>query len=292
MINPGAVPRTALSHTSDMADVSPSSNNKTSFLALNMKADFVRLAWSLHRAKQFCGASYWHFSLHYNGHVYHSIRDLHLQNLHCPLNCQDGRYVASHRHIDYSTDDTLRDTLLVNDLDHFYHSFHDLWYEAPPICSTVRCRMRSCGINRTTSTISSLTCERIQSSHDCRLDTTTEDRHSQVHQSIPFQTCCHRVCRRRNILSLTTRILDRDFLITNANVKIIIADVDSTCNVRTLLVDWDQHFTILIIQPLLSRLLTSPKRRTQGSRAHSLQTPTPLAEHSLVTVRACSQRRP
>ena len=45
-----------LSHASDMADVSPSPNNRACplhhFLALNMKANFIRLAWSLNRAMQ------------------------------------------------------------------------------------------------------------------------------------------------------------------------------------------------------------------------------------------------
>ena len=60
----------------------------------------------------------------------HSIKELHLWNLHCLLNCLDGWYLAlrHHWHIDDTVDDTVRDTLLGNDLDHFCHSFHDLWY--------------------------------------------------------------------------------------------------------------------------------------------------------------------
>ena len=102
IIDPGAVPRTAaLAHmlrtslktaisclTSDMADVSPSSNNR---------------ACRLH-----------HITLYHNKHVYDSIKELHLRNLHCPLNCLDGRYLALHHHwhIDDSINDTLRDTFL------------------------------------------------------------------------------------------------------------------------------------------------------------------------------------
>ena len=56
----------------------------------------------------------WHISLHHNKHVYHSIKELHLWNLHCRLNCLDGRHLASHHHwhFDDSVDDTHRDTLL------------------------------------------------------------------------------------------------------------------------------------------------------------------------------------
>ena len=46
---------------------------------------------------------------------------------------------------------------LVNDLIHFHHFFHDLKYrERRLFCYTVRCCMRSYGISRTTSTISSI----------------------------------------------------------------------------------------------------------------------------------------
>ena len=51
--------------------------------------------------------------------------------------------------------------------------------------------------------------ERTQSSlASCRWDATTEDHHhhSCEHQSISCQTCCHRVCRRYNVLRLITRI--------------------------------------------------------------------------------------
>ena len=99
-----------------------------------------------------------------------------------------------------------------------------------------------------------MTCKRIQSSPASRrLDTTTKDYHSCVHQSISFKTCCHRVC-------LITRVPEHGILVTSANVKIIVADADSTCKVRTLLVDWDQHFTILIIQSLAETLQTTRLR--------------------------------
>ena len=54
-----------------------------------------------------------------------------------------------------------------------------------------------------------------------------------------LHTCRHRVCQKHKVLSLITRVPERDILITSANVKLIIADVDSTGNVRTLLVDAD-----------------------------------------------------
>ncbi len=63
------------------------------------------------------------------------------------LNCLDGWYSAlyRHRHINNSV---FEDTL-----------WEMIWYTSTisTICSTVRCRMRSCGIRRTTSTISSMT---------------------------------------------------------------------------------------------------------------------------------------
>ena len=71
-----------------------------------------------------CGGA----SLH-NRHVYHSIKELHLWNLPCLLNCLDERCLAIHHnwHIHVSVEDTLRDTLLWNHLDHFHNFFYDLW---------------------------------------------------------------------------------------------------------------------------------------------------------------------
>ena len=103
---------------------------------------------------------------------------------------------------------------------------------ASSIFSTVRCR-RSCGINRTISTISSLTCGRIQSSHAC------PSGHN--HRRSPFSSAS--VNSFLDVLSSSllrhTRIFGRDFLITNANCQ-----CPTLTNVRTLLVDGGQHFTI------------------------------------------------
>ena len=120
---------TYLSHTSDMADVSPSSNNRA-------------------------------YPLHHNKHVHHSVKELHLWNLHCLLNCLDDRYSALHHHwhIDDSVDDTLRHTLLVNDLDHFHYFLPRPVVrgsgQSAPRCAAERAPTR---INRTTN-FSSTTC--------------------------------------------------------------------------------------------------------------------------------------
>ena len=58
------------------------------------------------------------------------------------------------------------------------------------------------------------------------LDATIEDYHSCLRQSISSQTYCHRVC-------LITRVLELDILFTRANVKIILAGVISTSDVKT-----------------------------------------------------------
>ena len=48
-----------------------------------------------------------------------------------------------------------------------------------------------------------------------------------------------------------------EFLTVSTGVKIILADLGSTCNVLhspavlTLLIDWDQYFTVLVIQSLV-----------------------------------------
>ena len=69
------------------------------------------------------------FCVQHNRHVYHSIKELHLWNLPCLPNLDD-RYLALHHHwhIDDSIDETLRETLLGNDLDHTGYFFHDLWF--------------------------------------------------------------------------------------------------------------------------------------------------------------------
>ena len=92
------------------------------------------------------------FCVHHNRHVYHSIKELHLWNLPCLPNCLDDRY------LDDSIDETLRETLLGNDLDHTGYFFHDLWFGDVDNLFQVRGQTRSCGNNRTTSTISSTTC--------------------------------------------------------------------------------------------------------------------------------------
>ena len=68
--------------------------------------------------------------MEHNRHDYHSIKELHLWNLPCLLNCLDECYLALHQHwhIDDSVGDMLRDTLLVNNLDHTGYFFHDLWF--------------------------------------------------------------------------------------------------------------------------------------------------------------------
>ena len=53
------------------------------------------------------------------------------------------------------------------------------------------------------------------------------------------------------------RVPEHEFLTVSTGVKIILADLGSTCNVLlspavlTLLVDWDQYFTVFIIQSLV-----------------------------------------
>ena len=60
------------------------------------------------------------------------------------LNFLDGRHLALHHqwHIDNSVDDTLRDTLLENALDHSRYFFHDSWYgdvdNSAPQCAAER----------------------------------------------------------------------------------------------------------------------------------------------------------
>ena len=53
------------------------------------------------------------------------------------------------------------------------------------------------------------------------------------HQSISFQIRFHRVC----LITRVSNSTERQILFTGVNIKIILADFDSVCNVRTLLVD-------------------------------------------------------
>ena len=78
---------------------SPSTRRPTSFVLRGLCVE----------PSKFCGALHWHFPLHHNGHVYHSIGDLNWWNLHCPLHCLHSRYLASHRHWHFG--DSTRDTL-------------------------------------------------------------------------------------------------------------------------------------------------------------------------------------
>ena len=64
--------------------------------------------------------------------------------------------------------------------------------QSTPRCAPERAPVES---DRATSMMSSMTCERMKSSPASRrLDSTTENCHSCVRQSMSFQTCCHRVC--------------------------------------------------------------------------------------------------
>ena len=110
--------------------------------------------------------------------------------------------------------------------------------QSAPRCAA---ETRSCEISRTTSIdlVHDLRNATQSSPASCHLDATSRRSPFLLHQSIPFQTCRHRVCQKRNVLGLVTRIPERGILVTSANLKIIMADVDSTCNVRTLLVDAD-----------------------------------------------------
>ena len=92
-----------------------------------------------------------------NKHVYHSIKELHLWNLHCLLNCLDVRYLPLHHHwhIDDSVDDTFRDTLLGNDLDHYHYFSHNLW--CGDVVNLLLGALPNALLNRTTSMISSTT---------------------------------------------------------------------------------------------------------------------------------------
>ena len=73
------------------------------------------------------------------------------------------------------------------------------------------------------------------------LDAITEDRHSCAHRSISSQTYCHRVC-------LITRALEPDILITSAIVKIILAGVVFTSDVKTLRIDLDPTSQLRTLQ--------------------------------------------
>ena len=67
--------------------------------------------------------------------------------------------------------------------------------------------------------------------------------------SISSQTYCHRVC-------LITRVLELDILFTSASVKIILAGVVSTNDVKTLRVDLDPTSQIRTLQTTQSRCST------------------------------------
>ena len=62
-----------------------------------------------------------------------------------------------------------------------------------------------------------------------------------VSSSVSFQTYCHRVC-------LITRVLELDILFTSAIVKIILAGIDSTSDVKTLRIDLDPTSQLRTLQ--------------------------------------------
>ena len=84
-------------------------------------------------------------------------------------------------------------------------------------------------------------------------------------------------CIGPTVINDPARVPEHEFLTVSTSVKIILADLGSNVllspAVLTLLVDWDQYFTVLIIQSLVvtPRLLNSPKNKTQGSRTNSFQ---------------------
>ena len=59
------------------------------------------------------------------------------------------------------------------------------------------------------------------------------------------------------VINDPARVPEHEFLTVSTGVKVILADLGSTCNVLlspavlTLFVDWDQYFTVLIIQSLV-----------------------------------------
>ena len=121
-------------------------------------------------------------------------------------------------------------------------------------------------------------------SHPSALDPvdSRQDHHSLAHQPIRPEVPPSSLLRH-------TRILGRDFLIKNANVnaKILIADIDSVCNVRTLLVDWDQHFSIPCCHVCSFHRWTRYRDFVYNCFRFSkpLNELTQLAEHSLATVK-------
>merc|ERR1712038_2096263 len=64
------------------------------------------------------------------------------------------------------------------------------------------------------------------------------------------QAGCHGVRQRHAIFSLIAGIAEHDSLVPCTNIKIILANVDATCNVRTLLVDAHEDLASLVAQAL------------------------------------------
>merc|ERR1711976_687041 len=58
------------------------------------------------------------------------------------------------------------------------------------------------------------------------------------------------MCQRHGIFSLITGITKHDALVTCPDIHFLLANVDSTCNVRALLVDSDKDLTSLVTQTL------------------------------------------
>ena len=84
-------------------------------------------------------------------------------------------------------------------------------------------------------------------------------------------------CIGPTVIDDPARVPEHQFLTVNTGVKIILSDLGSTCNVLlspaalTLLVDWDQCFTVLFIQSLVVTPAQFLREQDTGDLAHSFQ---------------------
>ena len=81
-------------------------------------------------ASRLCSAPVGPATLHHNKHVYHSIQELHLWNLHCHRNCLEGRYLVLLHNLAHRRFSRCYASRCApgNGLGHFHCFFHHLWY--------------------------------------------------------------------------------------------------------------------------------------------------------------------
>ena len=98
---------------------------------------------------------------------------------------------------------------------------------------------------------------------------------SSTHESVDAVSISS--CIVPTIINDPARVPEHEILTVSTGVKIILADLGSTCNVLlspavlTLLVDWDQYFTVLIIQSLCCHACSVRQRTGHRDLAHSFQ---------------------